>query len=108
MTQSIIQQGAHGSTATVNLSGAHLTQVRELIAEIRRGMDSLGLKPDTAAELRADMSSIDSQLQSPKPKRGVILEGLRSIRTILEGITANILTSSLLPKMVAVIADLSH
>jgi hypothetical protein len=39
---------------------------------------------DEMAELEAEIETIKSQLKSPKPKAGIIREGLKSIRTILE------------------------
>jgi hypothetical protein len=85
MTGSIIQQGTEGSSATITLGTAELAQIRSLLAEIRDSVQSLDLSRDQAAELRADVASIDAQLQSPKPKFTVIREALSSIRAIMEG-----------------------
>jgi hypothetical protein len=108
MTGSIIQQGTEGSSATITLGSSELAQIRNLLAEINNSIVSFDLSGDQAAELRADVASIDAQLQSPKPKCSVIREALSSIRAIMEGITANVVTSSMLPKIIHILAQLSH
>lgn len=50
----------------------------------RAALPKLGLAT-VKAEAEAELQTIQSQLASPKPKASIINEGLRSLRTILEG-----------------------
>ena len=43
------------------------------------------LKGDQAAELRAEIETLEAQSKSPKPKQSILRESLSSMRTILEG-----------------------
>jgi hypothetical protein len=48
-------------------------------------LPGLGLKSEAGAEAEAEAKTVEVQLDSPRPKASIILEGLKSIRAIVEG-----------------------
>jgi hypothetical protein len=52
---------------------------------LRETIDELSLLPDPRREAEAELQTVQSQLESPKPKSSIIREGLESLRRILEG-----------------------
>ena len=55
-------------------------------------------------DLRADIATITSQVAKSEPSRGVLAEAGKSVRSIVEGITAGALT----PSAVAAAMALAH
>lgn len=65
------------------------------------------LSDDETGELRAEIATLRAQVQSPKPKTTVVHEGLKSVRAILERAAGSMLTSEVLPAVIAVMHRLS-
>ena len=59
-----------------------------VLTRLKSATPGLGLEPELESELRCEIQTIESQLNSPKPKTGILKECFRSVRTILEGTTA--------------------
>lgn len=95
VTGSQIQQGNSGSSQSIS-SGLDAAALKSLSSELWRVISELGLPPDTAQQLTADLKSVDAQLGAPQPKDSVLRECLSSIRNILEGCVGSALTSGLL------------
>lgn len=59
------------------------------------------MQPNSTAknELNAELITIESQAKSPKPKPFIISESFKSIHSILEGVTGNILADELLSEL---------
>ena len=57
---------------------------------LREQITTLPLSPAVASELASDISTVESQLASPNPKRAIIRDGLHSVKRILEGVAANV------------------
>jgi len=81
---SSIQQGTHNSNATISYYKADSNLVRNALSEIRSAADKLELQPDEKTELIADITTVETQMDSPNPKPAIVTECLHSIRTILE------------------------
>lgn len=54
-------------------------------AEIECQFSAMNHAPDNKADVQAAISTIESQINSPKPKAAIIQEALQSIRRVLEG-----------------------
>jgi hypothetical protein len=61
-----------------------LDAVREFLREFDAQVADLDLPPLTAEELAAEIATVKAHVGSPRPKRNIIRESLRSIRAILE------------------------
>lgn len=85
-----VQVGTTGSTQTMGVSPDDL---RTLVFHIRAIVEALMLEPDEAAEIEADLRTVEAQADSPKPKSGIVREALSSTRTVLEGVAAKEIAS---------------
>jgi hypothetical protein len=81
---SSIQQATHNSGATISYYKANSTLVRNALSEIRAAADKLELQPNQKTELIADITTVETQLDSSNPKPSIVTECLHSIRAILE------------------------
>ncbi|MCX5888492.1 MAG: hypothetical protein NTY36_03465 [Deltaproteobacteria bacterium] len=80
-----IQQGeVHGIQISVNLSG-QLEEIGKFIEKFKEALPSIKLAKDQTEEAEAELLTVETQIKSPKPKPSIIHEGLKSLRTILEG-----------------------
>ena len=79
-----IQQGLTNTMTIENSRTDNIEIAKSLIAEINKILTNIpsGEDKDT---IRADVSTIDSQLKSPKPKINIIKEAACSIRNIIVG-----------------------
>src|SRR5437660_65209 len=57
---------------------------------------------------RDETANIEAQIDSSRPKHGILTESLRSLRTVLEGAAGSLVASGLLPQLSQVIHLLSQ
>lgn len=95
MFGSAIQQGAVNAQVTIHLN-VQSADFKALIQDIKARIPALGLDPARTQELASDVTTIETQIASPVPKRSIITECLSSIRTILEGAAGSALASGIL------------
>ncbi len=80
-----IQQQTNHSIQISNYSNGDVEEINTFIKKLQSEVTNLTLQQDKVAELRSEIDTVESQTRSPKPKQGIIKQGLSSIRTILEG-----------------------
>ena len=98
MHNSQLQQHSSSSSQSISVA-TDIQALRVLISELRIAASDLPLKRTEHEEFAAELSTLESQAGSPKPKRVLISESLKSARTILEGAAGNILASDLIAKI---------
>ena len=74
-------------------------QLTKLVAALRSTIDAVGVDDNGKQELDSEISTLEAQIKSPKPKSSIIGESLSSIRRILEGASGNLVASGLLNQM---------
>lgn len=102
MHNSQLQQDSQGATQNLSI-GLDIQQVLDVVAKIRAHEEELGLNADEASELSTELSTIEVQSKSPKPKATIIRESLKSIRTILEGATGSVAAAGLLALIASIL-----
>ena len=82
MIGSTIQQGTIGSSQTLNTGSKGLDQLRAFIEQLSHSLslDELNLETDERREINAEVTTVEAQINSPKPKTSILIEGLSSIR----------------------------
>lgn len=90
------QVGTQNSTQHNVSAGFDVAAVQQIIATLKRDGEQLKLSPESADELMAELQTLEAQAASPRPKASIIREGLISLRSILEGATANVLAAPVL------------
>ncbi|WP_232463561.1 AbiTii domain-containing protein [Tumebacillus avium] len=104
MTNSQLQQNADNSTqtSTVNSDSVKKEEIISLIGEVKKLLEEIG-DQDKKDELAAEISVLESQANSPKPKKGIIGEAMKSIRNIAEGTTGSLAATAILNKLAALL-----
>lgn len=59
--------------------------ISKFIEDLSKALPTIELNSESAAEINADIATIKTQLDSPKPKKSIVKESLISIRNIMEG-----------------------
>jgi hypothetical protein len=90
------QQSASPGATQVTGDADDLPRVRAFIREFNEHAHELQLPSELEAEIRAEIATIHAQSESPKPKRHVIRESLRSVRSILEQAGGGVAAAALL------------
>lgn len=85
VTGSQIQQSSTDSSQSQSISNFSTETVSAFISELKSQLESIDLGEEERQELTAEISTVEIQAASPKPKEGIIKESLGSIRRILEG-----------------------
>jgi hypothetical protein len=94
MIGSAVQSGT--SNSTINMIGDFKSaEFAAFIENFKKEVASLDLSKDQKNEVYNDIATVQVQLQSPRPKHVIIIECLKSIRSIVEGVAANVLTLAL-------------
>lgn len=61
-----------------------LGKIREIITELEKRAPTLELPEDDAAQLQADIATVNAQVNSPRPNHNTIRDHMLSIKAILE------------------------
>jgi hypothetical protein len=96
MIGSQIQQGTSQSFQVLNFNNEDLDAILKFVNEPKSRVSELELAPKVQAEIESDISTVESQIKSPRPKFRIIQECLLSIRSVLEGIAGNTIASLLI------------
>ncbi|WP_318433899.1 AbiTii domain-containing protein [Photobacterium leiognathi] len=96
MNNSQFQQDSAGATQTLTICNENSSNIKEFIKHFYEVKDSLDLDDLAKRELCTEVKTVELQLESPKPKQSIISESIKSIRSILEGVTGSIVATGLL------------
>jgi hypothetical protein len=94
-------RNVNGSVVSIGNAGAITNQVgaeppgdragtlEEVLSRLAALLPELTLPPETRAELEAEIRTVEAQVGSPRPKKAIIHESMRTIRAVLEGAAGN-------------------
>jgi len=90
--EAVSSSPAVARTAVV-LSPQELGEVEALLTKIRQAdeRDELSLREEDRAELEAEMATIEAQIRSPRPKRQIVADAIRTLGSILTQASAAVL-----------------
>lgn len=91
MHDSQVFQASSGATQEVHITQVAQDQVSSFVKEVTDSLGALELAGDEAKVAESDLATIEHQLASPRPKKGVIRESLSSLRNVFEGATGNMI-----------------
>lgn len=106
MEGSQIQQGTVSSSQTGAFTAETAKNLTEFINLLKDKLPELQFQENDKSELQADLSTIEAQLLSTRPKISIIKESLTSIKHILEGVAGGIIAGQLLKYLPALLAAL--
>jgi hypothetical protein len=90
-----IQQSSPSSSQVAALGNVEIEAIRKTVHQVVEALPNLPLTDSDSKGIRADLGTINAQLESPKPKSSIIRESLNSIRAVLEGAAAGVGTELL-------------
>ena len=93
-----LQQDSSNATQSLNVVQTSV-DLADFIENLKKSIPDLNLESEDLAELEAEVSTIENQLSSPKPKNVIISESLKSARNILEGAAGSIIATKLLEQL---------
>lgn len=99
MIGSNVQQGTTNSTQNLNISTDAIAGLKGFIAELSNSMDKLALDEDGLCELKAECTTMQAQIESPKPKTSILKECLNSAKNILESAAGSAIGEHLATKI---------
>jgi len=94
-----IQQATKNSTQKQSIKIENSTEIIQVLEEILQNVDEYDLNEDDKNELIADITTANTQLSSPRPKRSIVNESLKSVKNILEGAAGSILAQQILGEL---------
>jgi len=92
MSNSTLQQSTTNSTINFNFENHKIADLGEVINSLKDIKDTLNISVDIRKELISEIQTLESQIQSPRPKNIIISESLKTIKTVLESVAGNALT----------------
>ncbi|NAN50812.1 hypothetical protein EX349_06350 [Pseudomonas protegens] len=93
VTGSQIQIGSNRSVQSIG-QGDTSSALSSLIDLLRDALARNEVQGDAAAELVAELKTLEAQAESPRPKASIIKETALSIQRVLEGTAANVLATA--------------
>lgn len=98
MENSQIQQNSPAGKQKISLKTSS-EEILKFVQQLKNEILSLELSPRELSELQADICTIETQSNSPKPKNVILKESLKSVRTILEGAAGSTTATMLLSEL---------
>jgi hypothetical protein len=95
MINSQIQQGTNNSKQQ-QISSDNFSEITQILNSIQKNIKNLTLDQEAQDELLSEVSTINVQIKSPKPKIKIIEICLQTIRTILEKVAISIIAGELI------------
>jgi hypothetical protein len=92
MNNSVIQQGTTNSTQNITITSDNISDLKSFLNDLKIALQKMQLSVDAQGEVLAEITTLEAQTNSPKPKRTIIGEALKSLRSILEGVAGNFAT----------------
>lgn len=96
MEHSQVQQNTESSNQINIDSFTGYDELKRFLSDVREKLSSINLEEDDRQEIESDISTLDSQIKSSRPKNKIIHESLGSIKRILESVAGSIITQELL------------
>jgi hypothetical protein len=92
MSNSVIQQGTTNSTQNVIITSDNIADLKSFLVDLKVALQKIQLSTESQNEVLAEIATLNAQTNSPKPKRTIIGEALKSLRSVLEGVAGNLAT----------------
>lgn len=102
MNGSSIQQGTVNSTQIMEFKSEKIPTLKELIQHLENVKHEIKISNQAKQEFIAEIETLKSQSNSPKPKHLIITESLKTVRNLIEGTAAGAMT----PMIIQLIQDL--
>lgn len=96
VSQSQIQQDSPKAKQSQVINEFSTQNVNNFISSLKNNLKDIRLASELSEELIAEISTVEIQVKSPKPKEGIIKESLKSIGRILEGASGSVVGQMLL------------
>ena len=106
MQNSQIQQGTIESTQSQFVELKIINDIQEFIELLKDKLPDLCLNVEDMSEIEADIKTVQSQMASSKPKKGVLRECLSSMQRVLEGVAGSVVAQQLITLIPPLIASL--
>ena len=94
MTNSNISQASSGVNQMIAINPETKQDLLDLINTLKEFLENEELRREQKDELSSDISTIESQINSPKPKTRIISESLSSAKNILESASTIAITAA--------------
>lgn len=107
MESSQIQQGTTSSNQTGTFQLTNGNDINQFLKLLKEQLPGLKLSKDDESEIRSDITTLESQVTSSRPKTGIIKESLSSIQRILEGAGGAIVAQQLIPYIPVTLAAIN-
>lgn len=96
VTSSQIQQNSPKAKQSQVINEFSTQNINNFISSLKNNLKDIELDSELSEELQAEISTVEIQVKSPKPKEGIIKESLSSISRILEGASGSVVGQLLL------------
>ena len=106
-SQGQFQNATSGSTQTQSVANNDLASLRAFVALLKGRLPGLELPKDDTEEIGSDIATLEAQLASTRPKKGIIKASLESVQRILENAAGDVLASELITKLLPLLAALN-
>lgn len=106
MHGSQIQQAGPGSDLNMFISQGAADKIEDFLSALKGELAEFELTEDEEREVHAEIKTVESQLDSPKPKSSILKSSLQSMKNVLENAAGSALGGGLVEQIPALIAVL--
>lgn len=93
-----IQQNTSHSTQTI-IGEMDFDNISNFISTLKENMNQIGLQAEEQRVIESEVATISTQLESTQPRSSIVKQSLKTVRSVLEGVTGSIIASGLLHEL---------
>lgn len=105
MVNSQLQQNTEGSTQKLHVEDFKIEKLNSLISNLHKLQEEV-TDPVIKEELAAEVQVLQSQANSPNPKKGIIRETLLSVKNIAQGVTGSLIATGIQDEVAQILTTL--
>ncbi|MBT2764045.1 hypothetical protein [Paenibacillus sp. ISL-20] len=106
MINSQLQQNTENSVQELKVGEFKVESLVDFLGKLEKFQDEIS-DPELKRELESEIEVLKSQVKSPKPKKSIIREALKSVRNITEGISGSLIATGILHEATAILSSLN-
>lgn len=96
LTNTQIQQNTQNSSQNIQNETIDLDKINKLVELIKGNLDNIEFKHDDLQKINYELKTIEKEIKSSLPKKGIIKTGLQIIGQVMEKVSVSIIASGVL------------
>jgi len=107
VSHSQVQQGTSGSSQSMTLSSTEREEITRVLAQVKEILSTVAMSPEQSADVAGNVATVEAQLSTTRPNRGIMREALVIVQEILGPFAAAATVVTAIAKLLTILLGAS-